>query len=173
MSIATDCGFVSQDYAAWPALAPIWILMLSCYCANSGSTGGGIKMFRTLVLFKQAGRELMLLVHPQAVQPVRVGGQVVQNQIVFAVLAFVVLYFGTVVALTFALLAGGMDFISAFSAIIACINNAGPGLGVVGPAGNYQGLSDFQTWVCALAMLLGRLEIFSFLVLFTPVYWRK
>jgi trk system potassium uptake protein TrkH len=173
VSIATDCGFVSQDYAAWPALAPIWILMLSCYCANSGSTGGGIKMFRTLVLFKQAGRELMLLVHPQAVRPVRVGGQVVQNQIVFAVLAFVVLYFGTVVALTFALLAGGMDFISAFSAIIACINNAGPGLGVVGPAGNYQGLSDFQTWVCALAMLLGRLEIFSFLVLFTPVYWRK
>ena len=99
--------------------------MLSCYFANSGSTGGGIKMFRTLVLFKQAGRELMLLVHPQAVQPVRVGGQVVQNQIVFAVLAFVVLYFGTVVALTFALLAGGLDFISAFSAIIACINNAG------------------------------------------------
>jgi trk system potassium uptake protein TrkH len=173
VSIATDCGFVSQDYATWPMLAPMWILMLSCYCANTGSTGGGIKMFRSLVLFKQASRELLRLVHPQAVTPVRVGGQVVQNQIVFAVLAFVVLYFGTVVALTFALLASGLDFISAFSAIIACINNAGPGLGVVGPAGNYQGLSDLQTWVCALAMLLGRLEIFSVFVLFTPVYWRK
>jgi trk system potassium uptake protein TrkH len=173
VSIATDCGFVSQDYAVWPAFAPMWILMLSCYCANTGSTGGGIKMFRTLVLFQQALRELLLLVHPQAVTPVRIGTQVVQNQIVFAVLAFVVLYFGTVVVLTFALLASGLDFLSAFSAVIACINNAGPGLGVVGPASNFQVLSDFQTWVCSLAMLLGRLEIFSFLVLLTPAFWRK
>jgi len=173
VSIATDCGFVSQDYAAWPIFAPMWILMLSCYCANTGSTGGGIKMFRTLVLFQQAGRELQLLVHPQAVAPVRVGGQVVQNRIVFAVLAFVVLYFGTVVVLTFALLLSGLDFVTAFSAIIACINNAGPGLGQVGPAGNFQGLTDSQTWVCSLAMLLGRLEIFSVLVLVTPTLWRK
>jgi trk system potassium uptake protein TrkH len=173
VSIATDCGFVSQDYAVWPVFAPMWILMLSCYCANVGSTGGGIKMFRTLVLFRQAGRELMLLVHPQAVRPVKIAGQVVQNQIVFAVLAFVVLYFGTVVVLTFSLLASGLDFVSSFSAIIACINNAGPGLGIVGPADNYSVLTDFQTWVCSLAMLLGRLEIFSFLVLFTPSFWRK
>ena len=173
VSIATDCGFVSQDFAAWPMFAPITILMLSCYCANTGSTGGGIKMFRTLVLLKQALRELWLLVHPQAVTPVKIGGQVVANQIVFAVLAFVVLYFGTVVTLTFMLLASGLDFISSFSAIIACINNAGPGLGVVGPSSNYQGLTDFQTWVCSLAMLLGRLEIFSVLVLLTPTFWRK
>jgi trk system potassium uptake protein len=173
VSIATDCGFVSQDYAVWPVFAPMWILMLSCYCANVGSTGGGIKMFRTLVLFRQAGRELMLLVHPQAVRPVKIAGQVVQNQIVFAVLAFVVLYFGTVVVLTFSLLASGLDFVSAFSAIIACINNAGPGLGIVGPADNYSVLTDFQTWVCSLAMLLGRLEIFSLLVLLTPSFWRK
>jgi trk system potassium uptake protein TrkH len=173
VSIATDCGLVSQDFAAWPMFAPMWILMLSCYCANTGSTGGGIKMFRTLVLFQQAGRELHRLVHPQAVAPVRVGGQMVQNRIVFAVLAFVVLYFGTVVVLTFALLLSGLEFLTAFSAIIACINNAGPGLGQVGPAGNYQGLTDFQTWTCSLAMLLGRLEIFSVLVLFTPTLWRK
>jgi len=173
VSIATDCGFVSENYALWPAFAPMWILMLSCYCANTGSTGGGIKMFRTLVLFRQAGRELMLLVHPQAVRPVKIAGQVVQNQIVFAVLAFVVLYFGTVVVLTFSLLASGLDFMSAFSAVIACINNAGPALGIVGPAENYQILTDFQTWVCSLAMLLGRLEIFSFLVLLTPSFWRK
>ena len=173
VSIATDCGFVSQDYAVWPVFAPMWILMLSCYCANVGSTGGGIKMFRTLVLFRQAGRELLLLVHPQAVRPVKIAGQVVQNQIVFAVLAFVVLYFGTVVVLTFSLLVSGLDFVSAFSAIIACINNAGPGLGIVGPADNYQVLTDVQTWVCSLAMLLGRLEIFSLVVLFTPSFWRK
>jgi len=173
VSIATDCGFVSQNYAAWPMFAPMWMLMLSCYCANTGSAGGGIKMFRSLVLFRQAVRELMLLVHPQAVTPVKIGKQVVANQVVFAVLAFVVLYFGVVVVLTFTLLASGLDFVSSLSAIIACVNNAGPGLGVVGPASNYQGLTDFQTWVCSLAMLLGRLEIFSFLVLFTPTFWRK
>ena len=130
-------------------------------------------MFRTLVLLKQASREMMLLVHPQAVTPVKIRNQVVSNKIVFAVLAFVVLYFGAVVSLTFVLLASGLDFVSAFTGIIACINNAGPGLGVVGPASNYQSLTDFQTWVCTTAMLLGRLEIFSVVVLFTPTFWRK
>ena len=173
VAVATTCGYVTQDFGAWPIFAALVMIMLSCYVCNTGSTGGGIKMFRTLVLFQQARRELMMLVHPQAVRPVRIGGQVVQNQIVFAVLAFVVLYFGTVVVLTFALVASGLDFISGFSAIIACINNMGPGLGEVGPASNYQGLTDFQTWICSLAMLLGRLEIFSVLVLLTPVYWRK
>ncbi|MDH4165530.1 MAG: TrkH family potassium uptake protein [Gammaproteobacteria bacterium] len=173
VAMATTCGFVTQDYAAWPAFAPMVIVMLSCYTCNTGSTGGGIKMFRTLVLTQQATRELFLLVHPQAVTPVKIRNQVVSNHIVFAVLAFVVLYFGTVVTLTFLLLASGMDFISSFTAIIATINNAGPGLGVVGPSSNYQGLTDFQTWVCSLAMLLGRLEIFSVLVLLTPTFWRK
>ena len=173
VALATTCGYVTQDFGAWPFFAPLVMLMLSCYCCNTGSTGGGIKMFRSLVLVQQAVREFMMLVHPQAVNSVRIGGQVVKNQIVFAVLAFVVLYFGVVVVLTFALVASGLDFVSAFSAIIACINNAGPGLGVVGPASNYQGLTDFQTWVCSLAMLIGRLEIFGVLVLFTPVYWRK
>jgi trk system potassium uptake protein TrkH len=173
VAMATTCGYVTQDYAAWPVFAPMIIVMLSCYTCNTGSTGGGIKMFRSLVLVRQAVRELMLLVHPQAVTPVKIRNQVVSNHIVFAVLAFVVLYFGTVVTLTFMLLASGMDFISAFTAIIATINNAGPGLGVVGPSSNYQGLSDFQTWVCSLAMLLGRLEIFSVLVLLTPTFWRK
>jgi len=173
VAMATTCGFVTQDYAAWPIFAPMVIVMLSCYTCNTGSTGGGIKMFRTLVLTRQATRELFLLVHPQAVTPVKIRDQVVSNHIVFAVLAFVVLYFGTVVTLTFLLLASGMDFISSFTAIIATINNAGPGLGVVGPSSNYQGLTDFQTWVCSLAMLLGRLEIFSVLVLFTPTFWRK
>jgi trk system potassium uptake protein TrkH len=173
VAFSTTSGFVTQDYAAWPVFAPMVIVMLSCYTCNTGSTGGGIKMFRTLVLAQQAIRELFLLVHPQAVTPVKIRNQVVSNHIVFAVLAFVVLYFGTVVTLTFLLLASGMDFISSFTAIIATINNAGPGLGAVGPSSNYQGLTDFQTWVCSLAMLLGRLEIFSVLVLLTPTFWRK
>ena len=173
VSTATTTGFATQDYASWPAFAAMIMVLLSCYTCNTGSTGGGIKMFRTLVLVRQAVRELWLLVHPQAVTPVKIRHQVVANHVVFAVLAFVVLYFGTVVTLTFVLLATGMDFISAFTAIIASINNMGPGLGVVGPASNYQALTDVQTWVCSLAMLLGRLEIFSVLVLLTPTFWRK
>jgi len=173
ISIATTCGYVTQDFAAWPVFAPMAIVMLSCYTCNTGSTGGGIKMFRTLVLVRQAVREMMLLVHPQAVAPVKIRTQLVANRVVFAVLAFVVLYFLTVVTLTLILLATGLDLVSSFTAIIATINNMGPGLGVVGPASNYQGLTDFQTWICSLAMLLGRLEIFSVLVLLTPTFWRK
>ena len=173
VSIATDCGFNSVDFNQWPTFAPMWMLLLSCVTASSGSTGGGIKMLRTLVLFKQAGREFRRLLHPTVINPMKIGGSVVANNIVFAVLGFIFLYFMVVVSLTFALLISGLDLISAFSAILACINNAGPGLGVVGPAGNYSVLSDFQTWVCTLAMLTGRLEIFTVLILFTPHFWRR
>lgn len=173
VSMATDCGFASVDFNQWPIFAPMWMLFLSCVTASSGSTGGGIKMVRTLVLVKQAGREFVKLLHPAAVNPMKIGGQVIPNTVVFSVLGFIFLYFMSVAVLTFVLLISGLDFISSFSAVIACINNAGPGLGVVGPAGNYQGLTDFQTWVCTLAMLIGRLEIFTVLILFTPQFWRR
>jgi len=173
VSLATDCGFASADFNQWPIFAPLWMLFLSCIAASSGSTGGGIKMIRTLVLVKQAGREFLKLLHPQAINPLKIGGHVVPNNIVFSVLGFIFLYFMSVVILTFALVISGLDFISAFSAILACINNAGPGLGVVGPASNFGVLSDFQTWVCTLAMLLGRLEIFTLLILFTPRFWQR
>jgi trk system potassium uptake protein len=173
VSIATDCGFASADFNQWPIFAPMWMLFLSCIAVSSGSTGGGIKMVRTLILFKQAGREFLKLLHPAAISPMKIGGSVVPNNIVFAVLGFIFLYFMTVVTLTFVLLISGLDFISAFSAIIACINNAGPGLGVVGPAGNFGVLSDFQTWICTIAMLVGRLEIFTVLILFTPHFWKR
>ncbi len=173
VSVATDCGFSSTNFNQWPIFAPMWMLLLSCVSASSGSTGGGIKMVRTMILFKQAGREFIKLLHPSAINPMKIGSGVVPNNIVFAVLGFIFLYFMTVATLTFALLISGLDFISAFSAIIACINNAGPGLNVVGPAGNYSVLTDFQTWVCTLAMLIGRLEIFTFLILFTPRFWQR
>jgi len=173
VSLATDCGFASVDFNQWPIFAPLWMLFLSCIAASSGSTGGGIKMIRTLVLVKQAGREFLKLLHPQAINPLKIGGQVIPNNIVFSVLGFIFLYFMSVVTLTFALVISGLDFISAFSAVIACINNAGPGLGVVGPASNFGVLTDFQTWVCTLAMLLGRLEIFTLLIIFTPRFWRR
>jgi trk system potassium uptake protein len=173
VSLATTTGFVSQDYTRWPVFAPIWMLFLSCIVCSTGSIGGGIKMFRTLVLSRQALRELTLLVHPSAVAPVRVGGKPVADRVAASILAFIFLYFMTVALLTFALLLTGLDFDSSFGAIIACINNTGPGLGVVGPFKTYQSLTDLQTWICTFAMLLGRLEIFSVLVLFTPTFWRK
>ena len=173
VSIATDGGLHTQDYSRWPIFAPMWMLFLSSIVASSGSTGGGIKMIRTLVLAKQANRELNQLVHPNMVRPLKVGGTVIANRVVFAVLAFVFLYFMSMVGLIFVQLASGLDFITSLSAILACINNAGPGLGLVGPGSNYGVLNNFQTWVCSAAMLLGRLEIFAILVLFTPTLWRK
>lgn len=173
VSAATTTGFVSQNYERWPAFAPIWMLFLACIVCSTGSTGGGIKMFRTLLLARQAGRELKLLVHPNALWPVRIGGRPVPDNIGDAVLGFIFLYFMTAVTLTFALLATGLDFDSSFGAIIGSVNNLGPGLGVVGPTTTFQSLTDVQTWICTFAMLVGRLEVFSVLVLFTPAFWRK
>jgi len=173
ISLATGSGLHTTDYGRWPVFAPMWMLFMGCVCASTGSTGGGMKMFRSLVLIKQSFREMFTLVHPQAVAPLRIGGHIVPDRVVYSVLAFIFLYFMTIVILTFALLISGLDFISAFSAIVACINNAGPGLGRVGPGGTYATLSGFQLWLCSAAMFLGRIEIFTFLVLFTPTFWRK
>jgi trk system potassium uptake protein TrkH len=173
VSIATDCGFASQDYDKWPIFVPLWMLFLSCVTVSSGSTGGGIKMIRTLILAQQGLIELKRLVHPQLVAPLRVGDTAIPVQIAGAVLGFIFLYILAVGELTFFLVASGLDFTSSITAIVACINNAGPGLNVVGPAQNYGPLTDFQTWVCTFAMLLGRLEVLSVFVLFTPAFWRR
>jgi trk system potassium uptake protein TrkH len=173
VSVATTAGFSTQDYSQWPVFAPFWMLFLSCIVCSTGSAGGGIKMFRTLLLARQASRELKLLVHPSAVTPVRVGGRPVPDRIADAVLGFIFLYFMTVALMTFALLLTGMDFVSSFSAVVASINNTAHGLGAVGPQRTYHALTDLQTWICTATMLLGRLEIFSVIVLFTPAFWRK
>ena len=172
VSVATTTGFATVDYAQWPLFAPVLMLFLCCFATCAGSTGGGIKLIRSLVLLKAAKRELMRIVHPRAVVPVTLGGALVSNQVIFSVLAFMLIYGGVMVAATLLLLFTGLDIVSAFTAVVACINNTGPGLGQVGPAGNYQGLSDLQTWVCSAVMLLGRLELLSVLVLFTPQFWR-
>jgi trk system potassium uptake protein len=173
VSIATTSGLVSDDYTRWPLLAPFWMLFLCCTLCSTGSAGGGIKMFRTLLLSRQAGRELKLLVHPSAVVPVRIGGRLISERISNSVFAFLFLYLMTGVLLTLALLATGLDFESSFGAVVALINNTGPGLGVVGPFKTYHALSAPQAWICTVAMLLGRLEIFGVLVLLTPAFWRK
>ena len=113
------------------------------------------------------------IVHPRAVNPVLMGGDAVGHGTIFAVLGFMLVYGATIVVLTMVLLLSDMEFDSAFSAVVASVNNMGPGLNEIGPAGNFSSLTDFQTWVLILAMLAGRLELMSFLVLFTPAFWRK
>ena len=173
VSVATTTGFSSDDYGLWPVFAPVWMIFLSCIVCSTGSTGGGIKMFRTLLLARQAQREMKLLVHPSAVIPVRIGGQVVPDRIAYSVLAFIFLYFQTIAVLTFAMLLTGMPLVTAFTSVVASVNNLGPALGPTGPAGTYQVLTDVQTWICTVGMILGRLEIFSVLILFTATFWRK
>jgi len=173
VAMATTTGLVTEDFSLWPVFASMWMLFLSCVVPCTGSTGGGIKMFRALIMIKQFFREMFLLVHPSAVAPLKIAGQVIANRVVYSVLAFIFVYFMTVVVLTFALLATNMAFTSALTATVASINNVGPGLGQVGPATNYASLNDKQTWICTLAMFLGRIELFTFLILFSPSFWRK
>jgi trk system potassium uptake protein TrkH len=173
ITIATDCGYASTDFGQWPILVPLWMLFLSCVCTSSGSTGGGIRMIRSIILLKQAQREFYYLLHPDAIIPLKIGNHVISNRVVMSVMGFIFLYFMSVVLLTFILMFDGLDFFSAFTAVIACINNAGPGLGVVGPASNYAGLSDYETWTLAFTMLLGRVQIFAMLILFVPEFWKK
>jgi len=173
VSIATTTGYASTDYAQWPLFAPMLIILLGCFATCAGSTGGGIKMIRFLLLAVQARRELVRIVHPNVVNPVTFNGRRIEDRTIQGVIAFMMIYGATLVGLTMVLLFSGLDVVTAFTAVVACVNNIGPGLGDVGPAVNYGGLSDFQTWVCTFAMVLGRLELLAVLVLFTPQFWRR
>ena len=173
VSVATTSGFANTDYAQWPLFVPLWMIFLSSVTCSSGSTGGGIKMIRTQILVRQSSREVSRLIHPSLAAPVTLGSAQIPNGVVFAVLGFIFLYSMSIIGMTFLLILDGLDFLSAFTAVMACINNMGPGLGVVGPASNYGVLTDYEIWVCTFTMLLGRLEVFSLLILFTPQFWRK
>ncbi|SDY17791.1 TrkH family potassium uptake protein [Delftia lacustris] len=173
VSVATTTGFTTVDYLTWPVFAPVLMLLMSGVATSAGSTGGGIKMVRMLILLKQARRELTRLAHPRALQPVRLGTGVVDNRMIFSVLAFMLVYGATVITLSMVLLLTDLDPVTAFSAVLASVHCMGPGLGAVGPSSNYAVLTEFQTWVCTLAMLLGRLEILSFMALLSPAFWRR
>ncbi len=173
VSLATSLGFATTDYAQWPLFGQLWILFLGSFVACSGSAGGGIKMVRAVVLYKQVFRELMRAMHPRSLQTVRFGRTVIPDQVLHSILGFLFIYVVTIVSLTLLLIATHLDVITAFSAVVACLNNTGPGLNLVGPTTTYAVLSDFQTWVCTWAMLLGRLEIFTLLVILMPAFWRR
>jgi trk system potassium uptake protein TrkH len=130
-------------------------------------------MIRAQLLYIQIYREFIKLLHSSAVSPVKLSGQVIENKVIFSILAFLFIYIASLVSITLLLLASGLDAVTAFSAATASINNLGPGLNLVGPAATFAVLTDFQTWVCSFAMLLGRLELFTLLIVFTPAFWRR
>lgn len=173
VSVATTLGFASTDYGQWPIFACLWMLYLCGFVTCAGSTGGGIKLVRMQIMVKQMTRETTLLLHPQANVPLKLAGRVVPNQVAFAVLAYMSFYGASIVVLMFAMTMTGLDLLTALSAVLACLNNTGPGLGIVGPASTYEPLSDVQTWLCSLAMLLGRLELLTLFVVLSPGFWRR
>lgn len=171
ISIATTTGYGLQDFSVWPSLIPVALIMASFIGACAGSTGGGIKVIRALLLFKQGAREIRRLIHPNAVFLVKVGNSAVPDRVIEAVWGFVGAYIALFIALMLAVMATGLDFITGFSAVAASLNNLGPGLGSV--ASHYGDISNPTKWILCFAMLLGRLEIFTLLILFSPTFWRR
>ena len=170
ISIATTTGFTTQDFSVWPLFLPILLLILSFMGGCVGSTGGGMKAMRILLIFRQGVRELRQLLHPNAVIPLKLDARRVQTEVISAVWSFFAVYMFCFVLIWLALLATNLDFISAFSAVVATMNNLGPGLGEV--ANDYGVVSEAGKLVLCLAMLMGRLEVFTLLVLLTPAFWR-
>lgn len=173
VSLGTSSGFTGSDYEQWPAFAALWIFLLACVGSSAGSTGGGIKMIRALILLRQTARELRRIVHPRAVSRLAIDGQIIENGVIFAVLGFMLLWGLTQLGVALLLLATGLDPVSAFSAAVATVNNLGPALGAFGPSGNYAQLTDPQAWLLTIAMLAGRLELLTFFVVLTPAFWRR
>ncbi len=168
----TSTGFGLSDYETWPMAGQAIIFCILFIGACAGSTAGGVKIIRHIILAKFTYQQLNLLIHPQAVSHVRINGQIVQNQVIFGVLGFVVLYVGCFALGTIAICATGADLITASSASATCLANIGPGLGLVGPTDNFAHLTTFAKWILSFLMLLGRLEILTLAVLFTPVFWK-
>ena len=171
VSIATTTGFTTANFQNWPGFLPL-LLIFSCFIgACAGSTCGGIKVIRILLLFKQGIREIKRLIHPNAIFTIKIGDKPISERIIEAVWGFLAVYVIIFAILLLVLMATDIDFLTAFSALSACINNLGPGLGEVSQ--NYYGINEIAKWILCLAMLLGRLEIFTLLVLFTPAFWRR
>jgi len=173
VSVMSSTGFASADFALWAPMAQIVLLLLMFPAACAGSTGGGMKNVRVLLLLKTAMNELKHLIHPQAVIPVRYNGRMVEQDILFNIAGFIILYLVTFATATIAVTATGLDLVTSLSAVVAAMSNIGPGLGMVGPMANYGGLPDLVKWILGACMVIGRLEIFTVFVLFSRVFWRS
>lgn len=171
VSIGTTSGFTTADYYNWPGFLPVLLLFTSFIGGCAGSTGGGLKVIRFLLLVKQGLREIFRLIHPNAVIPVKIGNKPLSESVINAVWGFFALYVASFAVLLLLVMMTGLDQVTAFSAVAASMNNLGPGLGDVGA--HYGDINSAAKWILCFAMLLGRLEIFTLLVLLTPAFWRK
>lgn len=171
VSISTTAGFATTDFSAWPSFLPILLIFSSFVGGCAGSTGGGLKVIRVFLLFLQGKREIDRLIHPKAVYSVKLGERAMPDRVVEAVWGFFSAYAIVFVIIMIGLIATGLDNITAFTATAATLNNLGPGLGSV--ATTYADVSDSGKWLLVTAMLFGRLEVFSLLVLFSPTFWRS
>ena len=171
ISIMTTTGFTTDNFSAWPTFLPFFLVFLSFFGACAGSTGGGIKIGRMLILGQQCIREIYRLVHPNALLPIKIQNRRIPSRVADAIWAFFGAYLAIFYLMVLLLLASGLDYVTAWSATAASLNNLGPGLGEV--AINFADLNGFAKWVLCWGMLLGRLEIFTLLVLFTPTFWKN
>jgi trk system potassium uptake protein TrkH len=171
VSIGTTTGFTTTDYYLWPGFLPILLLMASYIGGCAFSTGGGIKVIRIMLLFKQGYREVLRLIHPNAIFAIKVNGKALPAKVVGAVWGFFAMYVFCFSIMHLFLMSTGLDVVTSFSAVTACLNNLGPGLGEVGA--NFGDINSPSKWVLCIAMLLGRLEIFTLLVVLTPAFWRR
>lgn len=172
-SIVTTTGYATADYEQWPAMSQLILLLCMFLGASAGSTGGGMKCLRIMLCFKYCYRELFSLIHPHAVTHIKIGGKTVPDDVMRSVLGFLALYMG-LFAFSSVVLAGlGVDFTTAFGAVAACIGNIGPGFGAVGPVENFAAIPVAGKWLLVWCMLLGRLEIFTVIILVVPEFWRK
>jgi len=171
VSIGTTTGFTTTDYSLWPSFLPMFLLLGSFVGGCAGSTTGGMKVVRFILLSKQGLREINRLIHPNAEIPIKISGKVIPDRVVQAVWGFFAVYITVFVVMFLVLLATGLSELTAFSAVAASINNLGPGLGEV--SSNMAGLPAIAKWVLCLAMLLGRLEVFTLLVILSPAFWRR
>jgi len=173
VSIITTTGFATADYEKWPAMSQLILLLSMFIGASAGSTGGGMKCLRIMLCFKFCYKELFTLIHPRSVSHIKIGGKIVSEDIMRSVLGFMGLYIG-LFALCSVILAGmGVDFITSFSAVAACIGNIGPGFGMVGPVDNFAMIPYWGKWLLVWCMLLGRLEIYTLIILVVPEFWKK
>lgn len=172
VSMATTTGYMSADFGVWPPALGALLMIISFFAGSAGSTSGGIKVVRMVLLFKQTLCEIKRLIHPNAQVPLKLSGKVVPDRTLAAVAIFFVVYVAVFVLIGILVAALGTDLVTAFSATAAALNNTGPGLGAVGPAFNFASLPEAAKWLLSAAMLLGRLELFTLLVLLTPTFWR-
>ncbi|MES1945311.1 TrkH family potassium uptake protein [Salinisphaera sp. PC39] len=170
VSIGTTTGYTTADFTVWPAFLPMMLILGSIVAGCGGSTSGGIKVMRFQLLYRQGLREIRRLVHPSAEVPIKLGGRVIPDSVVQAIWGFFSAYVGVYIMVFLILTATGLDEVSAFSAVAACLNNLGPGLGEV--SATMVGVSAVGKWVLGLAMIMGRLEIFTLLAVLTPAFWR-